>query len=151
MSTFVESIEIAAPRSRVWQVLADIGSIQDWNPGVRESRTTSTSGSGLGATRYCDLGGRNYLRESVVEFTENEAITMRIDDSNLPFRSADIRFTLESTTTGTRVSVSPDYKLKYALVGRLLDSAVVSGRYQRGMADLLVGLKSHLEDPANSQ
>lgn len=145
MTTFTTSTTIDAPRARVWAALADIGSISAWNPGVVDSHTTSEEPTGLGASRHCDLGGRNYLDEQVVEFQDGEAITMRIVDSNLPFEHADIHFTLESDGSGTRVTVSPEYRLKFGPIGRLMDRLVVRRTYEKGMDALLRGLKRHLE------
>lgn len=70
MSTFSTDIKINAPLDHVWAALADIGSIYQWNPGVVESHTTTEQTTGIGACRYCDLGGKNYLDEEVVEWEE---------------------------------------------------------------------------------
>lgn len=145
MTTFATDIWIDAPLEHVWETLADIGSIHRWNPGVVASHATSESTSGLGATRYCDLGGRNYLHESVVHFEPGEALTMRVEDTNLPFESVDIRFTLTETDAGTQVTVSPIYELKFGPMGALVDRLYVRRTYERGMAALLRGLKDHAE------
>ena len=59
MHSFATETTINAPIKSVWEALADIGNIYQWNPGVVASHTTSSEPSGLGATRYCDLGGKN--------------------------------------------------------------------------------------------
>jgi len=41
VGTFTRSIRIGRPIDEVWSVLAAIGSIADWNPGVVASRTTT--------------------------------------------------------------------------------------------------------------
>jgi uncharacterized membrane protein len=145
MSTFITSTVIEAPHDQVWAALADIGSIHIWNPGVKDSHTTSDAESGLGATRHCDLGGKNYLHEEVVEFDEGERITMRIVKTNMPFDHADIRFRLRSEGDTTHVSVSPEYRLKFGPVGALLDRLFVRRTYEKGMSALLRGLKRHVE------
>ena len=145
MATFTVSTVIDAPADQVWAALADIGSISVWNPGVKNSHLTSELDSALGATRHCDLGGRNYLDEEVVEFTAGQALTMRITKTNLPFRHADIRFRLEPRGAATRVTVSPEYQLKYGPVGRLMDLVMVRRTYEKGMRGLLRGLKNHVE------
>lgn len=145
MSTFSEQIMIRAPREAVWAALADIGKIHEWNPGVRDSRRTSEQAEGVGATRYCDLGGRNYLDESVVVWEPNERLTMRIDRTNLPFARADVRFMLADQDDATHVTVSPDYALKFGPLGRILDRFFVGPTYAKGMRALLAGLKSHVE------
>ncbi|MDX1531436.1 MAG: SRPBCC family protein [Rhodothermales bacterium] len=145
MGTFRESILIEAPREAVWAALADIGEIHRWNPGVHDSRRTSEQAEGVGATRYCDLGGRNYLDEEVVAWDPPERLTMRVVETNLPFDHADIHFTLREGAGGTVVAVSPEYALKYGPVGALLDRLWVRQQYRRGMEALLSGLKAHVE------
>ena len=145
MSSFATSTVIAAPRQVVWAALADIGSIHVWNPGVTDSHLTSQLDGALGATRHCDLGGRNYLDEEVVEFVAGESLTMRITKTNLPFQHADIRFRLESRGDSTTVTVSPLYKLKFGPIGALVDRLYVRRTYEKGMQSLLGGLKRHIE------
>ena len=149
MAEFIESIRIDAPIDRVWAVLADIGSIADWNPGVKESRQTTSGEVGTGAGRRCELGGRNYLDEEVVTFEPPDRITFRITATNLPFASADIRFELQAASNGTDVTVSPIYTLKMGAIGKLLDKLLVRSTYRKGMRDLLQGLKSHVESSSS--
>ncbi len=145
MSEFTDSIEISAAPEQVWAVLADLGSIFDWNPGVEHSEQTSAGDVGIGATRRCGLGGKNYLKEEIVVFEPNRRLTIRIIDTNLPFNSADIRFSLESDGSHTIVTVSPDYELKFGVVGRILDRLMVRTQYRKAMRGLLQGLKAHIE------
>ena len=144
MTSFEQHITIDAPLATVWAVLADIGSISVWNPGVEASHTTNET-LGLGGTRHCDLKGNSFLKEEVVKFEPEQALTMRITDSNMPFKYADIRFTLASTDGQTTVSVSPEYELKYGVIGTLMDKLMVYNMYKKGMAALLKGLKRHAE------
>jgi uncharacterized protein YndB with AHSA1/START domain len=145
MATFAVSTVIDAPADQVWAALADIGSISVWSPGVKNSHLTSELDSALGATRHCDLGGRNHLDEEVIEFAAGQALTMRITKTNLPFQRADIRFRLEPQGATTRVSVSPEYQLKFGPVGRLMDLVMVRRTYEKGVQGLLRGLKRHVE------
>ncbi|MEO6457712.1 MAG: SRPBCC family protein [Chloroflexia bacterium] len=146
MSSFTTETRIDAPVDKVWAALADIGAIHRWNPGVVQSHVTTDSASGIGAGRHCDLGGRNYLKEEVVEWSMGKRLTMRITDTNLPFKSADIRFRLQAGGSSTIVTVSPDYSLKFGLLGKMLDRLYVRGNYMKGMRALLSGLKRHVED-----
>ncbi|MBI4490560.1 MAG: SRPBCC family protein [Deltaproteobacteria bacterium] len=145
MGTFAERVTINAPKDVVWNVLADIGSIHQWNPGVVDSRATTDGEVGLGSARRCELGGKNYLDEEVVEWVPKKILTMRIVATNLPFKTADIGFALESRGEQTLVTVSPTYRLKFGLLGTLLDAVLVRSQYRKGMINLLRGLKQHLE------
>ena len=146
MTTFAVQTTIDAPVTAVWQALADIGTIYQWNPGVKASHRTSEQAEGVGACRYCDLGGKNYLEERVVAWEPEKQLTMRITGTNLPFKTADIRFTLTPVGDQTAVTVSPLYQLHYGLAGRLLDRLYVQGNYQKGMTSLLAGLKKYVEE-----
>lgn len=145
MSSFSTEIRIDAPVDSVWAVLADIGTIDRWNPGIVGSRLTTDRAAGVGAARRCDLGGRNYLKEEVVEWETGKRLALRVVDTNLPVRAAQIRFTLRSDDGGTVVNVSPDYALKYGWFGKILDRAYVQGSYKKGMRALLSGLKHYIE------
>ncbi len=150
MAYFTIDVTIYAPVEDVWQVLGDIGRIADWNPGIRESYATSEVNSGLGATRFCDLGDKNYLNNEVVQWEDCRKLTMRIVDSNLPFKRADIHFTLQGENGHTQVAVSPEYELKYGVLGSLMDRFYVCQTYEKGMKNLLQGLKVHVENGDDS-
>ena len=146
MSTFTERTTIDAPREDVWAALANIGTIAAWNPGLIGSRRTNDI-DGLGGARHCDLSAKHSLTEHVVEFEPGTAITFRVTDSTLPFKTADIAFTLtdELQQARTEVTVSPTYTLKYGSLGRILNTVAVRRNYRAGMRELLEGLKRHLE------
>lgn len=151
MAEFTQSIRIEAPITAVWAALDDIAAIEQWNPGVRASRLIGTQPSGEGAARYCDLGGRNYLHETVVLHEPERALTMRITETNLPFEHADIGFRLQPDGAGTLITVAPLYRLRFGPLGSLLDRAYVRRTYGRGMAALLRGLKRHVEGTAEAE
>ena len=145
MSTLTERIIIDRPRHLVWVTLADVGTIADWNPGLIGSRRTN-SVVGVGAARHCDISRTHSLTEVVTEFEPEERITFRIVETTLPFAAADIRFRLTDHCDGTtQVTVTPTYRLRYGVLGRLLDLSAVRRSYRTGMRGLLTGLKGHLE------
>ncbi len=148
MGEFEESITIEASPEKVWEVLADIGSIYIWNPGVVRSKQTTPGRVDIGSRRRCDLGGKNYLEEEVVTFDPPRRLTIRITDTNLPFETADIRFVIEPSRDKALVKVSPKYRIKYGWLGRLLDAVMVRAQYRKGMRGLLCGLKDHVEKPS---
>ena len=85
------------------------------------------------------------MLEEVVTFDPNRQITFRITETNLPFKAADIHFRLSEAGDSTAVTVSPQYELKFGIIGRLLDAVLVRMAYRKGMRDLLQGLKERVE------
>jgi hypothetical protein len=148
VATFKETAIVDAPVGDVWAVLADIGTISVWNPGVKDSHQTTGGNVEKGACRHCNLGGKNYLIEEVVTFAPKSVITFRVMDTNLPFKAADIRFTLAEDSETTFVTVSPIYELKFGVAGKVMDTLMVRAVYRKGMKDLLKGLKSYVEGSA---
>ena len=146
MGSFAVHTHIQAPVAAVWRILDDIGTIHRWHPGVVDSHLTTRQASGIGACRRCDLGGSNYLDEAVVTWEENRRLTMRVVNTNMPVKTADIRFTLQPNGEGTKVTVSPQYAIKYGLLGQLLDQVYVRRSYRQGMMALLAGLKQYAEN-----
>jgi len=145
VSRFSTNIRIERSAEEIWVVLADIGNISEWNPGVLSSHVTTEAKTGIGSGRHCDLGGKSYLDERVVEWEKGSRLTFQIIGTNLPFKNADIRFHLREDGGSTVVTVSPDYSLKFGLLGRVLDAVFIRRMYSKGMKALLKGLKKHVE------
>jgi len=145
MGEFEEQIIVSASPDKVWDVLADIRNIYLWNPGVVRSKLTTYGEVRVGACRHCNLGGKNYLDEEVIEFEKPHRLTMRINETNLPFKAAEIRFTVEPQGDKTLVRVSPKYQLKFGLLGSILDTIMVRSQYRKGMQELLRGLRNYVE------
>ena len=74
MGRFSKEITINAPQEKVWAVLADLGNIYRWNPGVSHSYTTSENSKGEDATRHCDIERplKGYLEERAFDWREGE-------------------------------------------------------------------------------
>ena len=150
MSKFTTQVKIDAPKHKVWEVLADIGSIYKWNPGVAHSYSTSEENKGEGATRHCDLqttdGKRfGYLEERTVDWREGQGYKIDIYANNLPIKSNVVEFNVKAEEDGTIVSVSPEYAIKYGLLGSLINRLFLQRKLQQAMEGLLAGLKYHVE------
>ena len=144
------SVNIDAPPDKVWSVLADLGSIYKWNPGVAKSHTTSDLTRGEGATRHCDLDEKNYLEERAFDWREGESFKIDVFESTLPLESNIVSFQIAPAGDtpggdGTRVSVTADYKLKFGPIGALMDVLFVKRQFQQAFDDMMAGLKHYVE------
>lgn len=150
MATFTKQTRIDAPKEQVWNVLADVGSIYKWNPGVKHSYPTSEAHTGEGATRHCDLqrpGGKKigYLEERAFDWREGEGFKINIEQTNLPLKTNVVTFSISGNGERTVVSVSPEYEVRYGVLGKALDALVGRRQFERGMENLLGGLKHYVE------
>ena len=146
MSKVTSQVRIDAPKEKVWKVLADLGGIYKWNPGVSNSYSTSDNNQGDGATRHCDLQNPSgYLEERAIEWRDGEGLTIDVYESSLPIKRNVVEFAVAPEGDSTLVSVTVDYQLRYGLVGAFIDTLIVRRQYQKGFRNLLAGLKSHIE------
>ena len=150
MTTFSTTIKVNAPKEKVWEVLADLGSIYKWNPGVSHSYSTSSETGGEGAMRHCDLqnakgGSIGYLKERAFDWRDGDGFTIDIYESNLPLKRNHVKFDLKSNGDDTIVTITPDYELKFGPLGVLADLLIGRRMLKKGMADMAAGLKHHIE------
>ena len=147
MGNFSANIKINASKEQVWEVLSDLGSIYKWNPGVSHSYSTSDGGGGEGATRHCDIQTplKGYLEERAFDWREGEGFKIDIYDTNFPWKRNVLAFSLRAESGETVVEVSPEYQLKFGVLGALIDRLAFNRQFRKGMKGLLEGLKYHVE------
>ena len=154
MTTFVKTTQIDAPREKVWAVLADLGSISEWHPSVTSSHTTSDATSGEGATRHCDISGPGgkaaHVEERAFDWREGEGFKIDIYESSLPIKKNVVTLSLKDSGSGTLVSVSPTYRLKFGPLGMLMDKLMVRAQFEKGVGGMLSGLKERVESDAKA-
>ena len=138
-------IKIDASPEKVWGVLADIGNISQWNPGVKASNTTSEQSQGDGTLRHCDLDGNDYVEERMFDWREGEGYKVDIFETSMPLKSNIVTFQVTPDGDGTSVTVNADYVLKFGLIGQLMDVLFAKRQAQQGFDDMMTGLKYHVE------
>ena len=127
-------------------MLADLGGIYKWNPGVTHSRSTSDSTGGEGAMRHCDLQRKgDYLEERAFDWRDGEGYKIDVYETNLPLKRNIVEFTLEANGESTTVTVTPDYELKFGPIGAMMDMLFARAQLRKGMDGMLAGLKYHVE------
>lgn len=146
VGSFSISTTIDRPRDEVWQTLADLGSIEVWNPGVVKSYWTSEHQEGLGAARHCDLKPFGTLEERATAWDHGERLTIEIHEhTKMPFTRAEADFVLSDDGDGTRIDLHYSYHMRYGPLGPVLDRLAVRKQLVRGLGGLLKGLKRHVE------
>lgn len=139
------SRDIAAPRSAVWQVLADFPNIADWNSGVKTSFATGEATGGVGATRHCDLAPAGALEETITEWEPEHRMVVRIDSAaTLPIKTGHVTFTMEEgrgDTPMTPTTLHYDFTAKWGIVGWLM-GPMLSSQLTKGFTGFLADLET---------
>ena len=82
MNSVTREVTIDAPRQKVWNVLADIGAVDQYSQNVENSSYVSANTSGLGAARKCEIGGSSWLKEEAIAWQENQGYTLQVTDGD---------------------------------------------------------------------
>ena len=143
MTRVTSEIRIDASREKVWNVLADLGTVSVWNPAIANSYSTSEAKEGLGASRHCDFPGEGYVKERATEWKPGEAYTLEIYEGTVPFGSAFGSFSLVDDGDGTLVALTLEYDLKADVP---VDPKEVERQNREDLFPLvLAGLKHYVE------
>lgn len=144
MPDLTRAILVNAPIEKVWAVLANIGAVQDYSPGVAKSYLTSDNKEGVDASRHCELLPKGTVEERIVDWHEGDQYSIEIyEGTEIPYIGV-AHFALEREGVGTIVTEVMNYEpttgLATDLEGKSLEGLV--GKIVEGN---LVGLKHFIE------
>ncbi len=141
-TTISHDIQIEAPRSDVWGILANLESLQDYDREVVRSFYVSDAREGVGATRQCDLPDGTHVKETVVSWREGDGYVIEVDEDGTDYPTTDMRveFTLEEAAGGTRVGMTYQYALKPDI------PAEAGEEMNQGSQELVKGVLSGLKE-----
>ncbi len=150
MTHIKKSICIKASKDKVWELLADFGNIVKFNPGLRNSYSTSSQKGGLGASRHCDLLPMGSVEERITEWEDGEKMLIQIFDGKgippLDFDNTKAYFTLQEEGTDTIVNMDFSYRLRYGFIGELMNNMMVKPQFKKALPGILKGLKYYAEN-----
>lgn len=138
----------------VWDILADYGNIQKFNPNIKSSHCTSQIANGLGATRQCELKPIGVIQERIIRWVEGRSYTVEIYQGEKvpPFQECIATLSVEKLDGAqTRVRFVIQYDLKYGFLGKAMDNIMVRSQFTTAAETLLAGLKSYAEEPVRSR
>jgi hypothetical protein len=112
MTKVAGRIQINAAKKKVWQVLAELGSVSAWNPAIGNSYYTSEQKEGQGASRHCDFPDGGYVKERVTGWKAEETVRLMIYEGTVPFDNFYGTYTLQGEGEASIVDFELEYDLK---------------------------------------
>jgi len=138
------SIDIKAPRDKVFQYISDVTTHPEWVKWTKRAEVTSLEHRGLGATdaMLMQVGPRKERVEAIVtEYKEGEYFTRR--------HTRGIEMTDRLAVVGlgdtTKVAWSVEYTPPMGTLGKLVDLLFMVRLFDQLMQDSLTNLREHLE------
>lgn len=145
MTELNHQVKINAPAQKTFEVLSNLESVQHYNPGVVSANYVSSSKVGVGAARECDLGKDGKIKERVTGFKNNEYISMELYEHNWPLEYMKWDTRVQPAGDGSIVSQKMQYKMKFGLIGSLLDSLFMKKKLDSTMNSVFSSMKEYIE------
>lgn len=139
------SIEVAAPRDRVWGILSDVSSARLWDREMRDLKIVSEAKSGVGTER-ASRGAVVKTHEKISEWVPYNRLAYDVvhDPALTKFETMRIEVS-PSGATGTRVHWAIDYQMNGGYLGNLADRFLLGSAHQGRIDDGLARLKRYAE------
>lgn len=99
----------------------------------------------MGASRECDLTPKGVVKERVIAWEPNHAIGLELYESPWPLVFMKWRTEVRPHSSGTEVTQRMEYRVKFGVLGALMDRLVMRRTLDRTVADVFVGLKRFVE------
>ncbi len=145
MTILKQSIDINAAKTKTWEVLADFDKLH-WTKSVKDVRYTSSLRSSVGATRHCDLSDGGYIVERITHWNEGNGYVYAIDDARDPVSTDSyVEWSLKGNESHSRVTFEVTYRLKYGIIGKIMNALVAKKKFTHQISGFMLELKSHVE------
>jgi len=145
MAILTHKIEINAPIEKVWGILIDLEQVGNYNPLVESVKYISDKKIGVGASRRCEFKPKGYAKERVTGVRELASVSMEMFESEWPLQHMRWTNHLATQNGHTVVTTITDYKMKFGLVGSLLDKLVMKSKFNKILDDLFISFKHYSE------
>ena len=146
MSSLTRGVVIDAAKDKVWEVLADFGAVSKWAPTITDSAIVGDANEGVGAARTCEHEKMGTLEETIVSWTEGEALSYDVT-AGLPFpmKALNNHWSIRERGASTEVTLHQEFSTKLGPLGSLMESMMVKRMMRKEMGLALAGLKHHIE------
>ena len=147
VTSITAQVQINAPKSQVWDTLKVIGDIEKFHPLVKSSHARTTFQSGLGARRHCALLPMGQMEEEAVEWEEGKKIVMEVIGGKFlpPYEFMQGKIELSGASGVSNVTFTFSYKLKFGILGRMMDVIMIRPQFKKAPPQYVSGLKEYLE------
>ncbi|WP_332775550.1 SRPBCC family protein [Polaromonas sp.] len=146
MMTLKHEVSIAADVETVWRTLSDLLAVKQHNPSVVSVRILTDKTTGIGAARRCEMRTKDWVEEKVWAFDPPHVIGLEVAASSWPVAFMKWRTELRPDGRNTLVKQEMNYKLKFGVLGLLLDKLVMRRKLDASIQEVFERLKLHVEN-----
>jgi uncharacterized membrane protein len=140
-----QTVEIGAPRDKVWEVLGDPSTARLWDPGMKDLKVVSDTKLGPGTTLEA-RGALVKTTETVKESVTENRLSFDVKHDPDITRYETSTLTLDPTNRNTTsVKWEMDYQMAGGYLGHFADQALLGSVHSGRISDGLSNLKRYAE------
>ncbi len=145
MTTLKHEVSVAADVETVWRTLSDLLAVKQHNTSVVSVHLLTDKTTGIGAARRCEMKTKDWVEENVWAFDPPHAIGLEVTASSWPVAFMKWRTELYADGSNTLIRQEMNYKLKFGVLGLLLDKLVMRRKLNASVQEVFGNLKSYVE------
>lgn len=147
MTQLINEITINAPLEKIWEALATVDELDKYDPTVKKSTPLTEAKFGIGAKRKVDmLDGKNWFEERVTAFEPHKSLTYELTACSFPVHQLKHSYSFQPVGNQIKVRQLMEYKVKFGLLGKLMDVLMIRKQSDSGIKKFFAGLKNHVEN-----
>ena len=145
MPKLQHEIKINAPIKKVWSVLIDLEQVGAYNPLVKSVKYITDNRTGVGASRECHFQPNGSSKERITALDEMKSISMEMYESDWPLQYMKWTNYLTSDNGTTSLKTVTEYKMKFGILGTVMDTMMMKPKFKKTLNELFISLKKHVE------
>lgn len=151
MPRLINSIIIEASIDSIWENLAEVDRLSQFDPGAKISSALTKQKNGLNAERRVEmLDGKNWFEEKCTVYEKNETLKYELLRCSFPVHQLNHQYYFRKIKANKyEVKQEQNYVMKYALVGQIM-GYMLKPKWNKGVQGFLLGLKQKSESSPHS-
>ena len=144
METLQHEIKIKAPIEKVWNTLVNLENVDKFNFHIKTVKILSEK-KGVGASRKCELKPKGFVKERIIALTEFKSISMEMYECDFPINHMEWTYYLSFDNGITILKTITEYRVKYGVLGVLLNFLIMKSKFNKTMNEVFESLKKYVE------
>ena len=132
----------------VWNIIKNPEYIHLYHPLIKDSFMLSEKGHGVDSKRKCMLLPMGVMIERITDWQEGVSYTTEVIDGKMlpPFSFMTGTIQLKTIDTHeTEATFTFEYKLKYGILGRIMNAILIKPQFRSAPTKYVNGLKNYIE------
>ena len=99
----------------------------------------------VGASRECQFKSKGFAKERITAIDEMKSLSMEMYESDFPLKFMRWTYYLSSKNGITSLKTITEYRVKYGLLGLLLNQLIMKSKFNKTMEEVFLSFKKYAE------